>query len=135
MAATLFAMRGRVALIRITKPPVNSLGLAVRKGIWEGIDQAEKANAAAVVLAGDGATFPAGADIGEFAKGGHMEFPPLGPVIERISALGMHTVAAVQTPPGPRNSEAASHDVSVQRSPTTPGIHSHAYVPGPVSVQ
>ena len=95
MAATLFAMRGRVALIRITKPPVNSLGLAVRKGIWEGIDQAEKEGAAAVVLAGDGATFPAGADIGEFAKGGHMEFPPLGPCIERISALGMHSVAAV----------------------------------------
>ena len=50
MAATLFAMRGRVALIRITKPPVNSLGLAVRKGIWEGIDAAQKEGAAAVVL-------------------------------------------------------------------------------------
>ena len=90
-----FALRGRVALIKITKPPVNSLGFLVRKGIWDGLDAAEAQGAAAVVLAGDGATFPAGADIGEFAKGGHLEFPQLGPVIERISALGMHSVAAV----------------------------------------
>ena len=30
--ATSFSLRGRIALIRITRPPVNSLGLAVRKG-------------------------------------------------------------------------------------------------------
>ena len=95
MAATLFAMRGRVALIRITKPPVNSLGLAVRKGIWDGLDAAEAANAKAIVIAGDGATFPAGADIGEFATGGHMKFPFLGEVIERVSAMPIHTVSAV----------------------------------------
>ena len=93
--ATSFALRGRVALLRITKPPVNSLGLAVRKGIFDGLDAAEREGAQAIVLAGAGATFPAGADISEFATGGHMEFPPLGAVIERISALEMHSVAAV----------------------------------------
>ena len=95
MAATLFGMRGRVALVRITKPPVNSLGLAVRKGLMDGLDAAEKSNAGAVVLVGDGSTFPAGADIAEFATGGHMTQPVLGNVIERVSALGMHSVAAV----------------------------------------
>ena len=90
-----FALRGRVALIRICKPPVNSLGFAVRKGIADGLDQAEQAKAAAVVIAGDGSTFPAGADIAEFATGGHMNPPTLGNIIERISALDMHSVAAV----------------------------------------
>jgi 3-hydroxyacyl-CoA dehydrogenase len=93
--ATSFALRGRVALIRITRPPVNSLGHAVRQGIADGLDKAEAANAAAIVIAGDGATFPAGADIAEFATGGHLDDPALGPLIERISALDIHTVAAV----------------------------------------
>ena len=93
--ATRFALRGRIALIRIAHPPVNSLGHAVRQGIWDGLDAAEREGAEAVVIAGDGLTFPAGADIGEFAKGGHLRHPPLGAVIERLSALPMHTVAAV----------------------------------------
>ena len=93
--ATRFALRGRVALIRIAHPPVNSLGHAVRQGIWDGLDAAERDGAEAVVIAGEGLTFPAGADIGEFAKGGHLRHPPLGAVIERLSALPMHTVAAV----------------------------------------
>ena len=88
-------MRGRVAVIKICKPPVNSLGLAVRKGIASGLDQAQSAGAKAVVIAGDGATFPAGADIQEFAHGGHLEPPMLGSLIERISGLGMHSIAAV----------------------------------------
>ena len=95
MAATMFAMRGRVAVIRICKPPVNSLGLAVRQGIAAGLDQAQSAGAKAVVIAGDGATFPAGADIQEFASGGHLETPMLGSLIERLSAINMHSIAAV----------------------------------------
>ena len=88
-------LRGRVAVIRICKPPVNSLGLAVRQGIADGLNQAEAAGAKAVVIAGDGATFPAGADIQEFETGGHLQPPMLGALIERISALGMHSIAAV----------------------------------------
>ena len=64
MVAT-FKLIGRVGLLKISSPPVNALGLAVRKGIVDGITQAEKAGAKALVLAGDGVTFPAGADIGE----------------------------------------------------------------------
>ena len=93
--ATSFLLRGRVAVIKICKPPVNSLGLAVRKGIAAGLDEAESAGAKAVVIAGDGATFPAGADIQEFATNGHLEPPMLGALIERISDLNMHTLAAV----------------------------------------
>ena len=42
MAATRFAMRGAVAVIKICKPPVNSLGFAVRKGISDGLDMVER---------------------------------------------------------------------------------------------
>jgi enoyl-CoA hydratase/carnithine racemase len=90
-----FAMRGRVAILRIAKPPINSLGLAVRQGLACGLDEAEAAGAKAVVIAGEGATFPAGADITEFAAGGHLTKPTLNDIIERISALPMHSVAAI----------------------------------------
>ena len=92
---TILRARGRVALIKITKPPVNSLGFAVRKGIADGLDAAEKDGASAVVFAGDGATFPAGADITEFAAGGGFKEPTLTDIIERVSALKLHTVAAI----------------------------------------
>ena len=92
---TILRARGRVALIKITKPPVNSLGFAVRKGIADGLDAAEKDGASAVVFAGDGATFPAGADITEFAAGGGFKDPTLTDIIERVSALKLHTVAAI----------------------------------------
>jgi len=90
-----FALRGRVALIRIKNPPVNSLGFAVRKGIADGLDEAERAGATAVVISGDGATFPAGADIKEFASGGHMKSPALPELVQRVASLNMHTVAAI----------------------------------------
>mmetsp|Transcript_43867 Transcript_43867/g.140918 ORF Transcript_43867/g.140918 Transcript_43867/m.140918 type:complete len:712 (-) Transcript_43867:283-2418(-) len=90
-----FKLIGRVGLLKISSPPVNALGLAVRKGIVDGIAQAEKAGAKALVLAGDGITFPAGADIAEFATGGHRTQPTLGEVIERLDKASMPTVAAM----------------------------------------
>ena len=82
-------------MIRIAKPPVNSLGAAVRKGINDGLDKALSSGAAAVVISGDGMTFPAGADITEFATGGHNEFPNLPELNKRLLEFPMHTVAAV----------------------------------------
>lgn len=48
-----------------------------------------------IVISGAGATFPAGADISEFASGGHLTYPTLNSVVERISGLQMHTIAAM----------------------------------------
>ncbi len=93
--ATSFSLRGRIALIRITRPPVNSLGLAVRKGIADGLDKAEAAKATAVVISGDGSTFPAGADISEFATGNALAEPALPQLVRRIADMKMHTVAAI----------------------------------------
>ncbi len=90
-----FLLRGRIACIRIANPPVNALGLAARKGIFDALDRAEESGAQAIVLTGDGSTFPAGADIAEFASGAAGNFPSLGDVIERISALNVHTISAI----------------------------------------
>ena len=63
-----FAVRNGVAVLRITSPPVNALGAAVRAGLCAGLDCAVEEKARGVVVIGDGATFPAGADITEFGK-------------------------------------------------------------------
>ena len=58
-----------LAIISFNNPPVNSLGLAVRKGLVEALNAAENnVNVRAIILIGEGSTFPAGADIKEFAK-------------------------------------------------------------------
>ena len=64
-----YLLRNRVALLRVASPPVNSLGLAARQGLADGLRRAAEEGAVAVVLAGEGSTFPAGADISEFAAG------------------------------------------------------------------
>ena len=68
-----------LAIISFNNPPVNSLGLAVRKGLVEALNVAESnVNVRAIILIGEGSTFPAGADIKEF---GH---PPQEPHLPAI---------------------------------------------------
>ena len=61
------SIHGSVAVIAMDKPPVNSLGAALRAGIADAMDQAQ-ANAAvqAIVLMGTARAFSAGADVTEF---------------------------------------------------------------------
>ncbi|MCX7645061.1 MAG: 3-hydroxyacyl-CoA dehydrogenase NAD-binding domain-containing protein [Rhodobacteraceae bacterium] len=67
---------GEVMLIAIDSPPVNALGHAVRAGIAAALDAAEAdPGIAAVVIAAEGRTFPAGADITEFGE------PPAPPAL------------------------------------------------------
>ena len=84
-----------VALLRIQAPPVNSLGLAVRQGLIDGLASARADGAKAIVVVGDGRTFPAGADISEFASGGHLTSPSLSEVIDELDASTIPTVAAI----------------------------------------
>lgn len=64
-----YETRGKVALMTIDNPPVNPLSSGVRKGLFDGVNQA-LADAAieAIVLTGAGRAFIAGADISEFGK-------------------------------------------------------------------
>src|SRR5213595_20577 len=84
--------RGRVAVLTVNNPPVNALSQHVRKGLHDGIKQAQSDGAVqAIVIAGR--TFIAGADITEFGK------PPLEPglhgVLDMIESSSKPVIAAI----------------------------------------
>lgn len=93
--AVRYELRGAIAVLTVDNPPVNALGIAVRKGLADGIARAgADTGARAVVIMAAGRTFPAGADISEFGK------PPLAPhlpdVCNVIEACAKPLVAAIQ---------------------------------------
>src|SRR3954463_9601268 len=85
---------GDVLIILSNNPPVNALGAAVRQGLVAAIEQAEgDESVKAVVIACEGQTFFAGADISEFGK--PMQMPMLPQVVDRIEACTKPVVAAI----------------------------------------
>jgi 3-hydroxyacyl-CoA dehydrogenase len=74
-----FEVRENVVLLSINNPPVNAIGSAVRKAIFDGLDRAVADDRIkAIVLMGKGRLFSAGADIKEFGK------PPKEPVLATV---------------------------------------------------
>ena len=68
-----------IGVIRINYPPVNALGHGVREGLQNCLREALAHDGIkAVVVIGEGKTFPAGADISEFGK------PPQQPVLPAV---------------------------------------------------
>eukprot|EP00128_Syssomonas_multiformis_P013839 Colp12_sorted_trinity150504_noHs@4229 len=93
-SAVNYAVRESVALITINNPPVNALSYAVRSGLVSQIKRAlGDQSVKAVVITGEGKTFPAGADITEFNKG--MKEPFLPEVIDVIEQSTKPVVAAI----------------------------------------
>jgi len=89
-----FERQGNIMVVTIDNPPVNALGVDVRRGLVEAIAAAESdSGAVAVLIVGAGRNFIAGADIREFGK------PPLPPslpeVCGRIEACTKPVVAAI----------------------------------------
>ncbi len=89
-----YAVEDGITVIRIANPPVNALSAAVRIGLAEAVRRADAdPAAAAIVIAAEGHTFIAGADITEFGK------PPvphsLPEVIEAFDAVQKPIVAAI----------------------------------------
>lgn len=85
---------GNVGVITTNNPPVNALGHAVRAGIMTALDEALSDNdAKAIVVACEGRTFHAGADISEFGKPSQQPF--LGQVIDRLENSPKPVVAAM----------------------------------------
>ena len=82
---------GDVGLVLINYPPVNALGQPVRQGLRDCLAKAEADPAIkAIVIACEGSTFIAGADIREFGK------PPTGPSLtETIDAMEAGTKPVV----------------------------------------
>ena len=85
---------GDILLVSIDNPPVNALGVDVRRGLLEAIEAADAdPDVKAVLIVGAGRNFIGGADIREFGK------PPMAPalpdVCNRIEASTKPVVAAI----------------------------------------
>jgi 3-hydroxyacyl-CoA dehydrogenase len=88
------AMHGDILVVTIDNPPVNALGVDVRRGLAAAIDAAgADAAVKAVLIVGSGKTFIGGADIREFGK------PPMTPflpdVCNGIEACSKPVVAVI----------------------------------------
>src|SRR4051812_10961361 len=85
---------GDVLIVLSNNPPVNALCAAVRQGLVDAIEKAELDDGVkAVVIAYEGQTFFAGADITEFGKPPVMPWLPT--VVDRIEACSKPVVAAI----------------------------------------
>src|SRR5918998_143282 len=87
---------GDVMIVVSNNPPVNALGHAVRQGLVAAIEEAEADGAVkAVVIACEGQTFFAGADVSEFGTPKAFEQPMLPQVVDRIENCSKPVVAAI----------------------------------------
>src|SRR5688500_18316996 len=87
---------GDVLIVTSNNPPVNALGHAVRQGLVAAIEEAEADEAVkAVVIACEGQTFFAGADVSEFGTPKAFEQPMLPQVVDRIENCTKPVVAAI----------------------------------------
>jgi 3-hydroxyacyl-CoA dehydrogenase len=92
----------RVALITISRPPVNSLNLATRQALLTALNEAlGDPDADAIVIWGGPYVFSAGADIEELAAGLNgptYASPTLPAVVDALDAAGKPVIAAITGP-------------------------------------
>ncbi|MBI5259909.1 MAG: enoyl-CoA hydratase/isomerase family protein [Burkholderiales bacterium] len=91
-----YETRGPVAVIKMDKPPVNSLGAALRTGIADAVERAQ-ADAAvkAIVLTGTARAFSAGADVTEFGTPNAAREPNLRVLIDYVERTEKPVIAAI----------------------------------------
>ena len=91
-----YEVQGRIAVLRLDNPPVNSLGHELREAL---VADLERANADpgidALVLIGSPAGFSAGADIREFGTPKATAYPALRDVIGECESSAKPVIAAV----------------------------------------
>jgi 3-hydroxyacyl-CoA dehydrogenase len=88
------ALRDGVSVITLEDPPVNALGIAVRRGLAQAIAAAQADDRVrAVVIHGTGRGFSAGADIREFGRA--REQPWMGEVCQAVEACTRPVIAAL----------------------------------------
>ncbi|HEX8365853.1 MAG TPA: enoyl-CoA hydratase/isomerase family protein, partial [Allosphingosinicella sp.] len=87
---------GDILIVTSNNPPVNALGHAVREGLVKAIEEADADEAVkAVVIACQGQTFFAGADISEFGTPKSFQPPMLPQVVDIIENCTKPVVAAI----------------------------------------
>jgi 3-hydroxyacyl-CoA dehydrogenase len=83
-----------VGILKIDSPPVNALGIGVRRALADGIARfSDDAAVKAIVLICEGRTFFAGADISEFGK--PPEQPDLSTLFNQVERVGKPVIAAI----------------------------------------
>ncbi len=93
-----YQVHGDVAVITMKNPPVNGLGLAVRQGIAEGLEKANRDPAVlAIVITGAGRAFSGGADIREFGTPKSIQEPNLLSLILALENSLKPVVAAIHS--------------------------------------
>src|SRR3990170_1025377 len=102
MAEALVHVRreGAVAVVTLNRPEkLNALSTSVEEGLAAALTSAEVRSSAAVVLAGEGRAFSAGADVNEMREQSVAAilayYRETGEVYERVAALPMPTIAAI----------------------------------------
>lgn len=94
MTVVTFSVDGEVGIVEIDSPPVNALGVNVRKALLEGFEKMfADPQVRAIVLICGGRTFFAGADISEFGK--PPQQPELRTVVDWIENGSKPVVAAI----------------------------------------
>ena len=88
-----YTLTDEIGVISVDNPPVNALSHAVRQGLMEALDLADKDDSRAILIICAGRTFIAGADISEFGK--PMQEPMLPDIVNRIEATAKPVVAAI----------------------------------------
>ncbi|MGS0754223.1 3-hydroxyacyl-CoA dehydrogenase NAD-binding domain-containing protein, partial [Roseateles sp. GG27B] len=97
MTAT-YEVRGHVAVITLSNPPVNGLGFETRKSTAAGINRAESdAAVTAIVITGAGGAFSGGADIKEFGSPKALAEPNLLSLIQVVESCSKPVVAAIHS--------------------------------------
>ena len=95
---TLYEVRGPVALITLSNPPVNGLGYATRLSLTDNLHKANADGAIkSIIINGAGKAFSGGADIKEFGTAKAMSEPNLLSVILAIENSAKPVVAAIHS--------------------------------------
>ncbi len=91
-----YTIRDAVAVLTVNNPPVNALSVGVPQGIVDGVRRACADDAVrAVVLAGGGRTFIAGADISEFFNPPKGDNPTILDAIDAIENASKPVIAGI----------------------------------------
>lgn len=89
------ALHGNILVLTLNNPPVNALGVEIRRGLLAAIDSANDNPAVeAILLVGAGRHFCGGADIREFGK--TPQAPALPEVVKRIEDSSKPVLATIQ---------------------------------------
>jgi 3-hydroxyacyl-CoA dehydrogenase len=96
MTCLQYAVKGRIALLTMAQPPVNSLGYDLRVALVAALDRANADPAvSALVLTGSERAFSGGADIREFDTPKFMQEPHLRTVVDLFEQSAKPVIAAI----------------------------------------